>query len=68
MNAKDWSPSEAIFAFMGSLTTRREPIVLGAAHDAAPAVQAITEFCERHKLDEPRLGWETAIVAKPAHS
>lgn len=62
---QEWTPSEALFAFMGWLTTRKEPTILGSGHDAAPAVELIREFTERHHLEHPREGYHLVIVHDP---
>ncbi len=56
------SPSEALFAFVGWLTTREEPVIAGASHDASIWANLIDEFCKRHGFAEPRDGWEKRIV------
>jgi len=65
MIAAEWSPAEAIFAFAGWLTSRPERTILSAQDDAAPVLSLIDAFCTRHKLDDPRPGWDRAIVPDP---
>jgi len=56
----DWLPSEALYAFAGMLTSRRAPITMSATHNAAPAADAVAEFCKANALAEPREGWHRA--------
>ena len=60
--ASEWRASEALYAFAGWLTTRPEPITMSAVHDAAPASEAVAEFCKRHDLAEPRANWSLAMT------
>ena len=63
-NATEWNPTETLYAFLGHLTTRRERLVLSAADDAAPAVEAIEEFRKRHGLPDVREGWAEGIIPR----
>ena len=54
--------SEALYGFMGWLTTRQESLSVGAHHECAPAADAIKEFCNANGLAEPRDGWEKNFV------
>ena len=58
----DLSASEAIFGFVAWLTTQKTAIIAGSAHDCAPWVEKIQEFCKTNKLSEPRERWEQNIV------
>ena len=52
----------ALFDFMGYLTSRKERIVLSAADDAAPAVDAIRDFAKMRglSLDDAQVrDWNT---------
>jgi hypothetical protein len=60
-SSDEWRPSEALFAFGGWLTSRRERLVCSATDDAAPMADAIAEFCKRQNLSQPREGWHTVI-------
>lgn len=55
------SASEALFAFCGWLTTRREATVMSIAHESSPIASLIKKFCEDNGLDDPRDGWERAV-------
>jgi hypothetical protein len=47
------SPSEAIYGFLGWLTTRPEVTKFGGACDCAPAAQLADKWCKENDLDEP---------------
>ena len=50
--------SEALYAFCGALTTRKERTVMSSTDDAAKIADLIAEFCKLNDLDKPREGWE----------
>jgi hypothetical protein len=52
------SASEALYGFVGWLTTRNEPITMSASDDAGKAADLVSEFCKVNTLAEPREGWE----------
>jgi hypothetical protein len=56
------SPSEALFAFGGWLSSKEEVITIGATSDCAVLAEKINEFCEANDLEEPRQDWENNIV------
>jgi hypothetical protein len=65
----DWIPTEALFAFMGWLTSRdEESPTFSSHHDASPAVELIRQFSERHHLAQPRDGWHKLIEPEAADS
>lgn len=53
---KDVSASEAIYGFMGWLTTRKEVITLSKRHDCYEAVMLVVEFCRVQGFEKPREG------------
>jgi len=55
------SASEALYGFVGWLTTRKEPTVLSSATviDRAPAL--IEAFCRENDLDAPRDRWPVLL-------
>jgi hypothetical protein len=57
----------ALFDFMGYLTTRKERIVLSAADDAAPAVDAIRDFATKRglSLDDAQVREWIDALAQP---
>lgn len=60
---KPTSPSEALFAFMGWLTTRRRQAgPFSSTHNAAQAADLVKEYCDLQGWDEPREGWETLLT------
>jgi len=56
------SASEALFAFCGWLTGRREVTTMSAAHECSCVAELIQEFINRHNLENPRNGWEDNII------
>lgn len=56
------SGSEALYGFVGWLTTREEVTVMGSSEDCAPIVGLIDLFCEVNKLDDPKDGWENNLI------
>lgn len=57
------SPSEAIYAFLGWLTTQPNPITFCAGEDASVAAQACAQFCEAQELPDPDVTWADKIVS-----
>lgn len=55
------SPSEALFAFMGWMTARPQPLLVGAQHDAAPLAVLAAMYAEVQGFAPPREGWEKLI-------
>ena len=56
------SASEALFGFMGWLTTCDETLMIGAQHECAPVADAVKKFCDANNLAEPQAGWEKHFV------
>jgi len=56
------SASEALYGFMGWLTTRDEVTLLHSQSNASKAAELVTEFCEANGLKEPRGGWSQDLV------
>jgi len=50
--------SEALFGFIGWITTREEKVVASASDDAGVWASLVDEFCKSNQLKEPREGWE----------
>lgn len=55
------SPSEALYGFMGWLTSRHEPVTFSAGDDAAMAADLVHAFCTENGLPEPSVGWEKQL-------
>ena len=58
----------ALFDLMGWLTTRREPLVLSGADDAAPAADAIRDFAQMRSLsinDAQVQEWQEHLTTPP---
>lgn len=59
----------ALFDLMGYLTCREKKLCLSASDDAAPAVEALTEWAEKRgfDLDAARVtDWQAALAAQPS--
>lgn len=58
-----WVPSasEALFGFMGWLTTRYETLLIGSTHECSPVPELIDQFTKTNQLDDPRDGWENHL-------
>ncbi len=54
--------SEAIYGFVGWLTTQPGVIKMGASENCVPVADAIKAFCEENGLAEPRDGWENNLI------
>lgn len=62
MPSKDeLSASEALFGFMGWLTTRKETLNIGSEHECGEIASLIGEWCDRNTLSKPRDGWENKL-------
>ncbi len=60
--------SEALYGFVGWLTTRKEELTLSAHHDAGEPALLVDAFCKTNNLDGPRQGWDKNLKhpAEPA--
>lgn len=56
------SASEALYGFVGWLTSRSEPVTMSDKDNAACAVDLVDEFCKANNLPEPRDGWSDLLV------
>ncbi|MCK5643669.1 MAG: hypothetical protein KAJ19_22910 [Gammaproteobacteria bacterium] len=54
--------SEALFGFMGWLTSRDEVLTVSATHHAAPAAEVVQAFIDANDLDGPRENWHKNFV------
>lgn len=59
---KRLSPSEALYGFAGWLTTRETPTRMSSYDHAGPIAELIDKFCKENDLEEPRYGWEKALI------
>ena len=50
------TPGEALFGFIGWLTTRDEPITMSANHDAAKPTDLVVEWMRENDIEMPREG------------
>lgn len=58
--AKKLTPTELLYSFAGWLTTRKQPIVMGANYDASAVGRLISAFIDVNKLPGPRDHYPTA--------
>lgn len=56
------SPAGALYGFGGWITTRYEPVTVGAYEDAAIVAELIDEFIKKQGIDEPEDGWEKDLI------
>ena len=56
------SASEALFGFMGWLTSLETPVTFSGRHEASTAAQLVDEFCKANNLAEPREFWHLNLV------
>lgn len=56
------SASEALYGFMGWLTSREKEITISSTHDAAEPADLVSAFCEINNLREPRSGWANLLI------
>ena len=54
--------SEAIYGFVGWLTTRKEKTVMGSDSDCAVVADLVKQFCEVNKLSEPSEKWSDNLI------
>lgn len=59
---RELSGSEALFGFMGWLTSRPDVVTLSSNHDAGIAADLIKEFAEANDLSDPRELWDKLLV------
>ncbi len=57
--------SEAIYGFVGWLTTQPGVIKMGASENCAPVCDAVGVFCKENNLLKPRYGWEKKLKHPP---
>ena len=59
--------TEALYAFCGWLTTRKEPLTMSSATEATSAVECISQFLGCYNLTDVRDGWENTLVNVDDH-
>jgi len=59
---QELNPREALFGFMGWLSTRKEVIHIGSCCDCAGLPDLIEEFSNANKFDEVEEGWDNILV------
>ena len=59
----EMNASEALFGFMGWLTSRDEVTPnFSANHYAGEAANLVSVFCKENNLSDPRAGWENNLI------
>jgi hypothetical protein len=56
------SASEALYGFMGWLTSLEQPVTFSGHHCASTGADLVDEYCKMNNLTEPREGWHLNIV------
>lgn len=54
--------SEAVFGFLGWLTTRDEVTIFSKSHEASVGASLAGKFCDVNKLPEPREDWTNNLT------
>lgn len=57
MQKSNLTASEALYSFIGWLTTRKERSVISASDNAAPAAVLVNHFIKVQGIQEPREDW-----------
>lgn len=57
---KTWNVTELLYAFVGILTTRKQPLIFSAEHNCAPIAEMVAAFIEANKLPHPRPDYPVA--------
>jgi hypothetical protein len=60
------SASEALFGFMGWLTSLETPVTFSGHHEASIGAKLVDEYCKANGLAEPREGWYLNLVQPSA--
>jgi hypothetical protein len=53
--------SEALYGFVGWITTRQQVVTAGGSEDCAPWVDLIQEFIVENDLSQPRADWPIGL-------
>lgn len=59
---KELNAAEAVYGFVGWLTTREERTVMSAKDDCAPIVELIKRFCTENNLPEVSDQWPLNLI------
>jgi hypothetical protein len=59
---KTWNLTELLYAFVGVLTERKEPLIFSASHNCAPIAEFVAAFIKANNLpptrpDYPKVKW-----------
>jgi len=58
---KPLTASEALFGFVGWITTREEAVTASFTHNAAVWADLVREYCRANDLAEPRENWHANL-------
>ena len=59
---KPLSASEALYGFIGQITSSSEKIVLSSSDNCARIAVLVGEFCKKNNLQSPGSDWKNKIV------
>ena len=62
MEESKMNASEALYGFMGWLTSRDEAVTFSGTHDAGIAADLVDRFVKANNLTEPRDGWQENLT------
>jgi hypothetical protein len=57
-NSRNLSSSEALYGFIGWLTSREEPVTLSCNDGATNIADLVAVFCACNGLSDPVIGWQ----------
>lgn len=63
---EELTASEALFGFVGWLTTRKAVTEMSAAHDCAGIANLVQKFCTANGLAEPVNNWHEKLIHPPS--
>ena len=59
---KELNAAEAVYGFVGWLTTRKERTVMSAKDDCAPIAELVKRFCTENNLPEVSDQWPSNLI------
>ena len=66
VNNDQLNGSEALYGFVGWLTSREPRVTMSSSNDATLPVNLVSRFCKENNLTDPRDGWEKNLIT-PNH-
>lgn len=67
-NPESLTPAEAVFAFAGWLTSRKQSVTFGSTHEAAIAAELASEFTKSQGLQKFREDFHKHLMPYPSES